>query len=137
MCPKGPYESMTFPTGPKRCQVDGCTRGGGCTFAYRGWFCDQHHEMLQHIRHKLVQAKLRDSLEDQIHWRIQEMLCRKHTDASHWQILCLLIDRVDPQMYPMYLDILFRLKMFNFVCLGFLLSPQISIIVIGTGSLEK
>lgn len=118
MCPiaeRARDENMTFSTGHK-CQVDGCTRGGACTFAYRGWFCDQHHEMLQHIRHKLVQAKLRNSLEDQIHWRIQEMLCRKHTDAGHWQILCLLIGRVDPEMYPMYMDILFRLKMFLASC---------------------
>ncbi len=99
------------------CQVHGCTHTpGSVRFAYRGWFCDHHLVTLQHIRHNLAQAKLRNSLEDEIHWRVQEMLCRKHTDGGHWRILCLLIGRVESDMYPMYTDILYRLKMFLGSC---------------------
>lgn len=103
-----------FPMGDvQACQIPGCDCDRGVRYGYRGWFCQQHYARLFDIRSNLVRAKMSHNLDDEIHWRMQEMLFRHHTDAGHWHALCYLVGQVTTkQVACMYFDMLHRLRLF-------------------------
>lgn len=91
------------------CQVPGC-KHGNAQASCRGFFCKQHCQQLQRIRAHLCYAKRVGNIAKEFKYRVQEIMCRKHTDAGHWYILCEIARHAHYTEKRYYMSALHKLK---------------------------
>lgn len=97
---------MTYPGGP--CQVPQCCHGQA-RLQFNGWFCHGHCMQLQEIRQPLKSAKVHRDFLMEFVYRVQEIMCRQHTDKGHWQRLCNLACRAPLGQFCSCLAVLSKL----------------------------
>ena len=93
------------------CQVPGCFHGQARRLC-NGLFCRGHCRQLEIIRDALSLAKLQQDIPREFFWRVQEMMCRWHTDAGHWFRLCDIACRAPSGQFCLYLAVLSQVRNF-------------------------
>lgn len=93
------------------CQVPGCDRMNA-KYKCQGFFCEAHCKRLQIIRERLFQAKRRRDIPREFKWRVQEIMCRRHTDSGHWYRVCDIAQTAPARDYFSYLKVLRKLRTF-------------------------